>query len=142
MGVMQSTAQDTIASLGQLDPGDVIVVNDPYRGGTHLQDVRMVKAVYHNGKPWCLLANTGHWPDIGGMVPGGFSCRATEIEQEGLRIPPVKLFRKDELDVGILDIILSNVRVSKERLGDIRAQVGALKLGEQRNCRAFEPLWG
>lgn len=132
MGVMQSTARDTIQVFPELDPGDVVVVNDPYRGGTHLQDVRMVTAVFYEGRPWCLLANTGHWPDIGGMVPGGFSCRATEIEQEGLRIPPVKLFRKGVMDDDILNIILSNVRVSKERLGDIRAQVGALKLGERR----------
>ncbi|MCY0149814.1 hydantoinase B/oxoprolinase family protein [Hoeflea sp. G2-23] len=132
MGVMQETARDTIAKYPALNEGDIVVVNDPYRGGTHLQDVRMVKAVFYQGKPWCLLANTGHWPDIGGMVPGGFACQATEIEQEGLRIPPVKLCRQGVMDEDILDMILTNIRVSQERFGDIRAQIGALQVGENR----------
>lgn len=132
MGVMQETARDTLAAFPALNEGDIVVVNDPYRGGTHLQDVRMVKAVFYRGEPWCLLANTGHWPDIGGMVPGGFACQATEIEQEGLRIPPVKLCRKGVLDEDILNIILTNIRVSQERLGDVRAQIGALQVGEKR----------
>ena len=76
------------------EPGDIFIVNDPYLGGTHLMDVRFVKPFFYEGKLFCWLQNTGHWPDIGGMVPGGFSAHATEVEQEGLRLPPVKLFKR------------------------------------------------
>jgi N-methylhydantoinase B len=95
-------------------------------------DVKMVKPFYYRGKLWCYLSNTGHWPDTGGMVPGGFATKATEIQQEGLRIPPVKLCRKGELVSDIVDMILNNIRVPEERIGDIKAQVGALTVGERR----------
>jgi N-methylhydantoinase B len=92
----------------------------------------MVRPFYYKGRLWCFLANTGHWPDTGGMVPGGFTSRATEIHQEGLRLPPVKLYRRGVIDQDILDIVLSNIRVPDERIGDIRAQVGAFTAGEKR----------
>jgi N-methylhydantoinase B len=114
------------------EPGDIYVVNDPYLGGTHLMDVRFAKPVFVEGKLFCWLQNTGHWPDIGGMVPGGFSAHATEVEQEGLRLPPVKLFKKGELDREILSIIQSNIRVAEQRIGDIKAQAAALLVGETR----------
>ena len=84
------------------------------------------------GELFCWLQNTGHWPDIGGMVPGGFSAHATEVEQEGLRLPPVKLFKRGVLDREILSIIQSNIRVADQRIGDIKAQAAALLVGEQR----------
>src|SRR5215207_7994206 len=77
-----------------LAEGDVFIVNDPYLGGTHLMDVKFVQPFFRAGRLWCWLANTGHWPDTGGMVPGGFSANATEVEQEGLRLPPVKLYKQ------------------------------------------------
>src|SRR5262249_15716336 len=77
-------------------------------------------------------SNTGHWPDTGCMVPGGFSATATEIVQEGLRLPPVKLVRRSEICQDIIDIVLNNIRVAEERIGDIRAQLGALSVGEKR----------
>jgi N-methylhydantoinase B len=132
VGVMQFTTQAVIRHRDDLAPGDIILVNDPYFGGTHLMDVKMVRPFYYRDRLWCYLSNTGHWPDTGGMVPGGFTSRATEIQQEGLRLPPVKLYRRGELDRDILDIVLSNIRVPEERIGDIRAQVGALLIGEQR----------
>ncbi len=132
IGVMQFTTQGVISRISSYDPGDVVIVNDPYLGGTHLMDVKMVKPFFYRGKLWAFLANTGHWPDTGGAVPGGFSTHATEIEQEGLRLPPVKLFRKGVLQEDLLAIILSNIRVSQERLGDIQAQTAALAVGERR----------
>ncbi len=113
-------------------PGDIYIVNDPYLGGTHLMDVRFAKPVFVDGALFCWLQNTGHWPDIGGMVPGGFSAHATEVEQEGLRLPPVKLFKRGELDREILAIIQSNIRVAEQRIGDIKAQAAALLVGEAR----------
>ena len=122
------------------EPGDIYVVNDPYLGGTHLMDVRFALPFYHRGELFCWLQNTGHWPDIGGAVPGGFSAHATEVEQEGLRLPPVKLFKRGEMDREIFQIISSNIRVADQRIGDIKAQAAALKVGERRLTRAARPL--
>src|SRR5215510_823748 len=132
VGVMQFTTQAVIERRRDLEPGDIVLVNDPYFGGTHLMDVKMVRPFYYRGALWCYLSNTGHWPDTGGIVPGGFTSRATEIQQEGLRLPPVKLYRSGELCQDVLDIILHNIRVPEERTGDIKAQVGALLTGEKR----------
>lgn len=114
------------------EPDDVYIVNDPYLGGTHLMDVRFARPVFVDDGLFCWLHNTGHWPDIGGMVPGGFSAHATEIEQEGLRLPPVKLFKRGVLDREILSIIEANIRVAGQRIGDIEAQAAALATGEAR----------
>ena len=132
LGVMQETTREVIEHRQDLEPGDVVIVNDPYFGGTHLMDVKMVKPFYYQGELWAYLSNTGHWSDTGGMVPGGFCATATEIQQEGLRLPPVKLVRGGELVNDVVDIIHSNVRVPDERIGDLRAQLGALSVGEQR----------
>jgi len=132
VGTMQFSTQAVIERAGEIHPGDIFVVNDPYLGGTHLMDVRFVKPFFYQGKLYAWLANTGHWPDIGGMVPGGFSAHATEIEQEGLRLPPVKLYKRGEIDAEILSILMSNIRISEERIGDIKAQAAALTVGERR----------
>ena len=114
------------------EPGDVYIVNDPYLGGTHLMDVRFARPFYRGGKIWCWLSNTGHWPDTGGAVPGGFSASATSVEQEGLRLPPVRLFKKGVLDQEIYQIICSNIRVAEQRIGDVKAQAAALDVGAAR----------
>jgi N-methylhydantoinase B len=137
VGTMQySTAELTrLIREGKVappEPGDIYAVNDPYLGGTHLMDVRFAFPFYRDGKLFCWLQNTGHWPDIGGAVPGGFSAHATEVEQEGLRLPPVKLFKRGEMDREIFSIIASNIRIAEQRIGDIRAQAAALKVGERR----------
>ncbi|WP_422001900.1 hydantoinase B/oxoprolinase family protein [Reyranella sp.] len=137
VGTMQFSTRAVIERVkthyaGTVDPGDVFIVNDPYLGGTHLMDVRFVKPFFYKGELFAWLANTGHWPDVGGMVPGGFSASATEVEQEGLRLPPVKFFKKGEMDQEILSIILSNIRIADQRIGDIKAQAAALTTGEQR----------
>ncbi len=136
VGTMQFSVQAVIERIKArgiaLDDGDVFIVNDPYLGGTHLMDVKFVKPFFYKGRLWCWLANTGHWPDTGGMVPGGFSANATEVEQEGLRLPPVKLYKKGMLDDEIMSIILSNIRVADQRIGDIKAQAAALANGEKR----------
>ena len=132
VGTMQFGTQHVIERAKVLQPGDVYIVNDPYLGGTHLMDVRFVKPFFYKGELFAWLANTGHWPDTGGAVPGGFSANATEVEQEGLRLPPVKLFKGGELDDEILSIILSNIRIADQRIGDIKAQASALAVGEKR----------
>jgi N-methylhydantoinase B len=137
VGVMQYSTRTIIEMIrdGRClppDEGDIYIVNDPYLGGTHLMDVRFAMPVWRNGKIFCWLSNTGHWPDIGGAVPGGFSASATAVEQEGLRLPPVKLFRKGELDQQIQAIIFSNIRIADQRIGDIKAQAAALMVGRDR----------
>lgn len=113
-------------------PDDIYIVNDPYLGGTHLMDVRFARPFYRQGEIFCWLSNTGHWPDIGGAVPGGFSASATAVEQEGLRLPPVRLFKEGKLDPEIYSIICSNIRVADQRIGDVKAQAAALMVGEER----------
>ncbi|MCH7555261.1 MAG: hydantoinase B/oxoprolinase family protein, partial [Proteobacteria bacterium] len=132
VGTMQFGTRAVIERARDLVPGDMYVVNDPYLGGTHLMDVRFVKPFFYKGEMFAWLANTGHWPDIGGAVPGGFSATATEVEQEGLRLPPVKLFKAGVMDEEILSIILSNIRIADQRIGDIKAQAAALTIGERR----------
>ena len=137
VGVMQFSTRTILERIAQgltaaPEPGDIYIVNDPYLGGTHLMDVRFAMPVWREGRIFCWLSNTGHWPDTGGAVPGGFSASATSAEQEGLRLPPVKLFKKGMLDQEIYQIICSNIRVSEQRIGDVQAQASALLVGAER----------
>jgi N-methylhydantoinase B len=141
IGVMQATVGAVIARAGTLRPGDVVIVNDPYLGGTHLMDVRLVAPFFHEGRLWAWLANSAHWADIGGSVAGGFSSDTTEVHQEGLRLPPIRICREGEIDHDLLALILANCRVPDERIGDLKAQLGALKVGERR-LRALIERYG
>jgi N-methylhydantoinase B len=132
VGVMQETTRSVVELRPDLEPGDVIIVNDPYLGGTHLMDVKCVRPFFYEGEVWCYLANSAHWADTGGYVPGGFASGATEVQQEGLRIPPTHIVRGDVYDQEIVDFIMANCRVPLERLGDLRSQIGALRVGEKR----------
>ena len=137
VGTMQYSTATLIDMIRQgraaaPEPGDIYIVNDPYLGGTHLMDVRFARPFYRKGEIFCWLSNTGHWPDTGGAVPGGFSASATSVEQEGLRLPPVRLFHRGEMNAEIYAIICSNIRVADQRIGDVKAQAAALMVGEER----------
>ena len=121
-------------------PGDILIANDPYLGGgSHLPDVTLVKPVFMNKDLIGFTVNIAHWTDVGGRTPGaGTAGDATEIFQEGIRIPPSRLFRKGNLQKDLWNIILSNVRNRDEREGDLRAQVASLKLGERRLAEVYE----
>jgi N-methylhydantoinase B len=123
---------DKVAREGGLDAGDTFLFNDPYDGGTHLNDFRLVRPVMRGGKVFAWLASVGHWLDIGGNVPGNFNPKATESFQEGVRIPPVKLVRGGALQSDIIDILAANSRVAQSNWGDLNAQLNALDLGERR----------
>ncbi|MEO1313927.1 MAG: hydantoinase B/oxoprolinase family protein, partial [Pseudomonadota bacterium] len=127
--LIEMIAEGTVA---QPRAGDIYIVNDPYLGGTHLMDVRFARPYFRDGTLFCWLSNTGHWPDTGGAVPGGFSASATCAEQEGLRLPPVRLFKEGILDTEIYAIICSNIRVADQRIGDVKAQAAALEVGAAR----------
>jgi N-methylhydantoinase B len=138
LGSMPMSVAAVLADL-RLAPGDVALLNDPYRGGTHLPDITMVAPVFLRGrsKPAFYVANRAHHADVGGMYPGSMGpCR--EIAQEGIRIPPVKLMRAGEMDTELLAIILANVRTPREREGDLTAQLGACRIGATRMIELVE----
>jgi len=117
-----------------MKPGDMIVLNDPYRGGTHLPDITLVAPVFgeeSTSYPTFYVANRAHHADVGGMTPGSMPL-ATSVIQEGIRIPPVKLVRGGELDTDLWELILANVRTPAERRGDMEAQLAANRIGERR----------
>ncbi|HEY7549751.1 MAG TPA: hydantoinase B/oxoprolinase family protein [Hyphomicrobiaceae bacterium] len=130
--VIDKVAADVRDGREGVRPGDTYLFNDPYDGGTHLNDFRLVRPVFRDGALFCWLASVGHWLDIGGNVPGGFNARATESFQEGVRIPPVKLIRAGRIDQDILDILAANSRVPTSNYGDLNGQLNALDLGERR----------
>lgn len=131
LGAMPAAVAETLRSR-RLAPGDVVFLNDPFRGGTHLPDITSVSAVFMEGEqPAYYLASRAHHADVGGMSPGSMPL-AREIFQEGLRIPPVKLVRGGEIDEDLLELTLANVRTPEERRGDLSAQMAAHHVGERR----------
>jgi len=115
-----------------LVPGDVILVNDPYAGGTHLNDVTIIYPVFRDRRLIFFPAVRAHWSDVGGMVPGSMSGTATEIYQEGIRIPPLKIMDAGHINAAALDLLLANMRVPEERLGDFQAGLAACRVAEKR----------
>jgi N-methylhydantoinase B/oxoprolinase/acetone carboxylase alpha subunit len=115
------------------NPGDVVILNDPFRGGTHLPDITAVAGVFLDGKkqPAFYVANRAHHADVGGMSPGSMPM-AREIFQEGIRIPPVRLVRGGRIEPDIWNLILANVRTPVERTGDLHAQLMSLQRGAER----------
>jgi len=123
---------------GDIDAGDIFIANDPHvAGGTHLPDVNMAVPIFHRGKLVAFMCNIAHHADVGGMAPGSMAGGMTEIYQEGLRLPVIKLFRKGKLQHDLLNLIMLNVRVPQERRGDYFAQIAACRLGERRLAETF-----
>lgn len=123
---------EKVARDGGLHAGDTFLFNDPYEGGTHLNDFRLIRPLMRQGRVFAWLASVGHWLDVGGNVPGNFNAKATESFQEGFRIPPVKLVRAGVLQQDVVDILAANTRVPQSNWGDLNGQLNALDLGEQR----------
>ena len=123
---------DKAAASGGTADGDVWIFNDPYDGGTHLSDFRLVRPLFRDGKVFCYLASVGHWHDVGGNVPGNYNPVATECFQEGMLIPPVKLFERGLLRQDIVDILSANSRLPTSLYGDLNGQINALDLGVKR----------
>lgn len=132
LGAMPFSVAAAIQRIPSFHPGDVVVLNDPYAGGAHLPDITFIAPVFVESKPFAFVANRAHHADVGGKEPGSLAGDATEIYQEGLRIPPVRLWREGQLDQDLLDLILANVRTPQERLGDLRAQHAACATGIAR----------
>ena len=135
VGVMAFAVKAVIkkaAAQGGVNEGDVWIFNDPYDGGTHLSDFRLVKPVFRDGEVFCYLASVGHWHDVGGNVPGNYNPAATECFQEGILIPPVKLYDRGQFRQDVVDILSSNSRQPMSLYGDLNGQINAMDLGEKR----------
>lgn len=130
LGSMSTAVKEAI-NFSEMDEGDMVVLNDPYRGGTHLPDITLVAPVFHRGDLLFFVANRAHHSDIGGMSSGSMPL-STSVFQEGLVIPPVKLVKGGEINTDVLRLILSNVRTSQEREGDLLAQIMANRVGVKR----------
>lgn len=131
---MQFTVQALIpivAAQGGFREGDVWITNDPYLSGTHLNDVILVSPHFVDGRLFCLFANTGHWMDMGGSAPGGWVPTATEIHQEGIIIPPMRLVEGGVRNEGIVRMITANVRLPQQLLGDMAAMVNVFAVGRR-----------
>ncbi len=120
------------AKTGDLAEGDVFLFNDPYDGGTHLSDFKLVRPYFRDDALFCWLASVGHWHDVGGNVPGNYNPSARECFQEGMLIPPVRLYAAGVLRSDIIDIVLANSRLPGSAYGDLHGQINALDLGAKR----------
>ena len=134
LGLMPTLVRAALDAVGrdQLDDGDVLITNNPYLGGSHLPDTCVVTPVFAGGAIVAVVANMAHHVDIGGISPGSMATHATEIFQEGVRIPPVKLIAGGHTRDDVLALLLANVRTSDKTRGDLMAQVAANRLGVRR----------
>lgn len=134
LGAMPASVVTILEHFQEWEPGDVVIVNDPFAGGNHLPDITMVSPVFAVPSaplPDFFVASRAHHADVGGMSPGSLPL-STEIYQEGIIIPPVKLYKAGRLDADLLRLILRNVRTPDERRGDLAAQRAAAAVGERR----------
>ena len=141
---MQYTVQRVLAvaaTEGGFNDGDLWIVNDPYLSGTHLNDVILVSPMFVEGRLFALFANTGHWMDMGGSVPGGWAPSATEIHQEGIIIPPLKLFDQGRYNEPVVRLITANVRLPKQLKGDLAAMINVFAVG-RRGLNALVAKYG
>jgi N-methylhydantoinase B len=115
-----------------IHPGDMFLHNDPYTGGTHLNDVALISPLFADGKLFIFPVVRAHWGDVGGMSPGSLSGGATEIFQEGVRIPPIRVMERGRSNEAVLDLIFANMRGPRERRGDYQAMLGTCRKAAER----------
>ena len=140
LGALQFAVREAIEEVGisSFEEGDAVLLNDPYRGGTHLPDLTAITPIFYAGKIVAFAANRAHHADIGGTVAGSFYSKATENFQEGLRIPPIRFVRKGTIDPDLMEMILNNVRVPREMRGDLEAQISANRTAVTRTVALCE----
>ena len=139
LGSMLRAVRATVDAVGAIDEGDVVIVNDPFTGGSHLPDITIVAPVYVEDRHLGYVATRAHHADIGGMEPGSMPGNSREVYQEGIIIPAVKLYRRGELQDDVMRLILANVRTPAERRGDLNAQLAALARRTAARRRAGAP---
>jgi len=136
LGSMPASVRSALRTFHNFDEGDVVVLNDPFHGGSHLPDITMVSPVMYLGRAVFFVASRAHHADVGGMSPGSLPL-STELYQEGLIIPPIRLVEGGRLNQGVMTLLTTNSRGSEERVGDFEAQLAANRLG---TARLTEPI--
>src|SRR5699024_6515566 len=134
LGLMPSVVKEVLKMFPEqdLNPGDAILINDPYVSGSHLPDIFMVSPIFHDDELVAIASNVAHHVDVGGLAPGSMSVKAEEIFHEGLRLSGIRVRKNGKLDNEIIRLLKSNVRTGDEVLGDIYAQLAANSVAEQR----------
>lgn len=134
LGLMPTLVTAVLGEYGaeNLRPGDVLMTNNPYLGGSHLPDMCVITPVFAEQEIVAVVATMAHHVDVGGITPGSMATHATEIYQEGVRVPPIRLYAEGELQRETLALLLTNIRTSDKTRGDLMAQVAANRLGERR----------
>jgi N-methylhydantoinase B len=147
MGAVNYTLRWTLEELGEsfFGPGDVVIHNDPYRGNCHIPEHMLMKPVFNGGELIAFSGCIGHLAEVGGKAPGSFAADATDVYQEGLRLPPVKLLEAGRYNEQLWRVILANHRTPRNSWGDLHAMIGALNIGERRlldlaSCYGFDTI--
>jgi N-methylhydantoinase B len=136
VGTLHFTARAILEHFeDDINPGDVFAINDPYLGGTHFSDVRIVRPIFDGDRLVALAQSNGHWADVGGSVPGSFDVTATEHFGEGLRIPPLRIIDRGTWRTDVIGMIVSNTRAPEDCEGDLRAQVEATAVADREVAR-------
>jgi N-methylhydantoinase B len=138
LGTFEPSLAKVIEAFPDPAPGDVYIFNDPYDGGSHQPDVKIIRPIFEDDKPIAYGISCGHWPDVGGPVPGTFNPQATSCYAEGLRVPPTLLHSRGEPVESTFALLRSNVRQPHERMADLHAQIQATKLMERRLLEYIE----
>ncbi|GGC44940.1 hydantoinase B/oxoprolinase family protein [Chelatococcus reniformis] len=139
VGTLHFTCKDVMRAFeGDMHPGDVYAINDPYVGGTHFCDVRLIRPIFADGKIIAFSQSNGHWSDVGGSVPGSFDVAAREMFREGLRITPIRLFSQGKLCKDVANLLAANTRDPASIIGDIQAQAEATQVCEREILRLVD----
>jgi len=139
VGTLHYTCKETIRFFaGDMRPGDVYAINDPYAGGTHFPDVRLIRPVFVDGAPIAYCQSNGHWSDVGGSVPGSFDVLARDMFREGIRITPVRLWNAGVFQRDVAHLIASNTRDPASIIGDLQSQAEATRVAERELLRLVD----
>jgi N-methylhydantoinase B len=139
VGTLHYTCKDVIRAFkGEMKPGDVYAINDPYAGGTHFPDVRLIRPVFADDEPIAFAQSNGHWSDVGGSVPGSFDVMAKEMFREGIRITPVRLWDGGTFRRDVAELIAANTRDPASIFGDMQSQAEATRIAERELLRLVE----
>ncbi len=139
VGTLHYTCKDVIRYFkDDMHPGDVFAINDPYAGGTHFPDVRLIRPMFVDGKPIAYAQSNGHWSDVGGSVPGSFDVAARDMFREGIRITPIRLWDKGVFRRDVADMIAANTRDPASIIGDMQSQAEATRVAEREILRLVD----
>ena len=129
VGTLHYTCKAVIRVFkGTMKPGDVYIINDPYAGGTHFNDVRLIRPIFVGDEIIAYSQSNGHWSDVGGSVPGSFDVMAKEMFREGIRITPVRIIDQGEIREDVANMIAANTRDPSSVIGDMHAQIAATRV--------------